>query len=442
MAHPAHVMKRIISPIERFMEMETAGGITLMIATVIAMFWANSADFHSYEAFIEYPLGLTIGSLSFIKPIEFWVNDGLMVIFFFVVGMEIKRELVSGELSSPKKAALPMFAALGGMIGPALIYASLNHGGVGAHGWGIPMATDIAFAVGVLTLLSKKVPFPLKVFLLALAIADDLGAVLVIAFFYTNQIVGAALGIAAICFILIYFLRIAQVRSYIPYIILGIIAWIAVLQSGVHATISGVIIGFLTPLQAFIPKKEIHTPLNETVKKLNDSLTDHENPRVGEDAEKHLIAITRHTKDSLSPLDRLAKALHPWVTYVIMPLFALVNAGVHIHGVTLSELFHYPVSLGVFLGLFLGKPIGVLIACFLTVKLNIASLPRGVNWFHMVAVGVLAGIGFTMAIFVSNLALDSEELHMYSKLGILLASTTAAIVGVFLLSLNKDVKNS
>ncbi|MCB9025468.1 MAG: Na+/H+ antiporter NhaA [Bdellovibrionaceae bacterium] len=439
------VVKRIFTPIEDFLRTETSSGVILMLVTIFTLIWANSPFYYIYHNLIELPVGFAIGDFNMTKTLHHWVNDGLMVIFFFVVGLEIKRELIQGELSSPKKAALPMFAALGGMIFPALIYASFNHGGEGASGWGIPMATDIAFAVGVLSLMSKKVPFSLKIFLLALAIVDDLGAVLVIAFFYTDKIVAGALGVAIVSFALTYLFRIVGVRNILVYVLLGIIAWFSVLKSGVHSTIAGVILGLMTPLDAFYNRfnlsEMLKSSVDDLIKELNtDDKEDNVKTNLSSSAKDHVYKIKHFSHESISPLDRLVHTLHPWVSFLIMPIFAFVNSGIRIEGFSFESFVHHPISLGVILGLLFGKPIGVLLFTYLAVKLNFARLPRNVSWFHMTAVGFLAGIGFTMALFVAHLALETGPiLETYSKLGILSASLIAGAIGSGLLSFCKDV---
>ncbi|RZA06630.1 MAG: Na+/H+ antiporter NhaA, partial [Proteobacteria bacterium] len=354
--------------------------------TLFALIIANSPLGAAYDSFFH----LKVGPFS----LQHWINDGLMVVFFFVVGMEIKRELVEGELSSFQQAVLPFAAAVGGMVGPALIYLSLNHDYPFSRGWGIPMATDIAFAVAALSIFAKRVPAALKIFLLALAIVDDLGAVVVIALFYTNQINAIFLLLAAAAFGLVFLLRRIGVGHYAAYVGLGILMWAAVLGSGVHATIAGVLMGLATPL------------------------------KFGTKARP-----ARHPK----PLDDLLHRLHPWVSFAIMPAFALANAGVRIVGVELPEpILSHGVFLGVSAGLLLGKPIGILLVTGLCVALRLGKLPRGVGWFELFGVALLAGIGFTMALFISNLALYPEQ-EIYSKAGILLASTLAAVAGVLVL---------
>lgn len=428
------VVHNIVSPLENFLALETASGILLMIATVIAMFWANSPWYESYHHIVHLPVALTIGSLSLDNSLAHWVNDGLMVIFFFVVGLEIKAELIRGELSSPKKAALPMFAALGGMVVPAGIYAYFNNGLVSHSGWGIPMATDIAFAVGVLTLMGKRVPFALKVFLLALAIVDDLGAVLVIALFYTADISKEALGFAGLTFGLVTLFRYAGIRSLLVYTVLGVIAWFFVLRSGVHATVAGVILGLMTPLEAYTRKETLSEQLTKIAHEIEDLVSNEDSQSMNESTIHKLDQVKKTAVESLSPLERIIHALHPWVSFVIMPVFAFVNAGVHIDFSTIGQVFQSHITIGIILGLFVGKPVGVLIFSFIACKLKISELPKGVTWTHMLGAGALAGIGFTMALFISNLALNTD-LEVYSKVGILTASVLSAFLGIFIFML-------
>lgn len=434
----AQVTEKILHPLESFFKLETASGIILMIVTLIAVIWANSPWGLLYEHLIETPFSFGIGDFTMTKSFHHWVNDGLMVIFFFMVGLEIKRELAIGELSTPKKAILPMVAALGGMIAPALLYASINWGTPGIHGWGIPMATDIAFAIGILSLMSRKVPFALKVFLLALAIVDDLGAILVIALFYTEEIATSYLAIAAVTFFITLFVKYIGIRKLPIYVLLGVIAWFAVLQSGIHATVAGVLLGLMTPVIPFLDKKLLPDKAKKLIDDISVDIHD-------DDEELHLSEATTHKLDHLnslvieakSPLDRLIHALHPWVSYLIMPVFAFTNAGVHLTDVDFSAFVVSPVALGVILGLFIGKPLGVVLLSWLAVKLNIASLPRGVTWRHMTAMGFLAGIGFTMALFITHLALKNPELEV-AKLAVLVGSLLAGILGAGILAMGKD----
>lgn len=442
------VMKTLLSPIEKFLQLETSSGITLILVTILTMIWANSPWGHIYDHIIELPFELRLGNWSLELTLHEWINDALMVIFFFVVGLEIKREMVVGELASPRKAALPMFAALGGMLIPALIYAGFNIKGPGHPGWGIPMATDIAFAVGIMSLMGKKVPFSLKVLLLALAIVDDLGAVLVIALFYTHDISTDAMVWAALGLIAVAFLRYSGIRKIPIYTALGVLIWFAVLKSGVHATVAGVMLGLMTPIEPFIRKKEAP----QKIKKLLDDLDDHlkelsgKNTPTDDDHNEHLDERTKALLEDLhvvsidarAPLDRLVHLLHPIVSFFVMPVFAFANAGVHLSGLDFSGFIHNPISQGVILGLLLGKPLGIVLFSWLSTKLKLAQLPSGVSWYHIICMGCLGGIGFTMALFVSHLALKTPDLEVYSKLGILIASLISAILGLILLSFAKD----
>lgn len=440
---PEKVVKRILTPFETFASLEASSGILLIIVTIIAMAWANSPWAEVYEHLIELPLSIGIGSMMLTKSLHHWVNDGLMVIFFFVVGLEIKRELAIGELSSPRKAALPMFAALGGMVCPALIYFFFNTSGVGLPGWGIPMATDIAFAVGVLTLLSRKVPLALKIFLLALAIVDDLGAVIVIALFYTENIVASSLGLAAIGVFLTVFIKYAGVRKLWVYWVLGVFVWFNVLKSGVHATVAGVILGLITPVAPLYRIRDLGEQFTATIKSVINSVAGQpeESLRLSHETAHHLDRLHNLTMESRSPLDRLIHDLHPWVSFGIMPIFAFVNAGVHISpDFEIADFAQNPIALGVILGLFLGKPIGVVGFSYLAYRFKFAQLPEGVTWRHMASVGFLAGIGFTMALFIGHLALKVPEVEMYSKLGILIGSFFSAVMGMILLATGKDLK--
>ena len=379
------IRKRILRPIEKFLAMESASGILLGACTLVAMGLANSG----LSDFYFSTLHLNIFGMS----VHHWINDGLMAIFFFVVGMEIKRELVKGELATAKKAALPFAAAIGGMVGPGLIYYLLNPSNPGVRGWGIPMATDIAFAVGILSLFGRRVPLPLKIFLLALAIVDDLGAVVLIAVFYSKGIVGEALAVGLGGLGLIFIARRMGIKSYVPYVVIGAGVWFAVLQSGVHATVAGVLIGLLTPDR--FPRSSAK-------------------------------------KEFFSPIDDLVHLLHPWVGFGIMPIFALANAGVSLVGVDIITIVQNSIHQGVVLGLFLGKPIGILVASFIAVKAGVAQLPRSVDWPDIFGVGLLAGIGFTMALFISGLALPAE-FEVFSKTGILLGSLVSAAFGALTL---------
>ena len=414
-------LNTVVSPLQKFAHLESSSGILLIIATLVAMTWANSPWAESYLHLQHLDVGLSIGSFAISKTLHHWVNDGLMVIFFFVVGMEIKRELVVGELSSPKKAALPIFAAIGGMIVPAAFYAFFNATDPNtSHGWAIPMATDIAFAVGVLVLLGKRVPVTLMVFLLALAIVDDLGAVIVIAAFYTETVVAQALGWALVGLALISFLKFAGVRPRVVYFVISVGVWFAVLKSGVHATVAGVVLGFLTPIKPLVPIS--------TLQQVGTALLKDPNT---ENFDKLEFLVY----ESQSPVDYLIDLLHPWVNFAIMPIFALMNAGIPLKGIELGPVIQHPITIGVLLGLAIGKPVGIFLCSWLAVKFKLATLPKGVNWAQIFGVGALGGIGFTMALFIGHLSFKQPEFEVFSKVGILSGSTLAAIIGAGVLLL-------
>jgi NhaA family Na+:H+ antiporter len=352
-----------------------------------------------------------------------------MTIFFFVVGLEIKRELVAGELSDPKKAALPVMAALGGMVAPATIYLLLQHGEPGEPGWGIPMATDIAFVVGFLALLGSRAPLGLKILLLSLAIADDIGAVLVIAIFYSTQVSFAALGLAALGFAAVYGLNQIGVRSIAVYVLIGAAIWVAFLKSGVHPTVSGVLLGLMTPANAWVGRSTLYSVMADNLQRLVGDEDDARHETFGQ--------VGAAAREAVSPLERLEAALHPWVAFVIMPVFALANAGVRIE----PSAFGHPVALAVAAGLFLGKPLGILLFSWTAVRTGIATLPSGVTWKVMLGAGCLAGIGFTMSLFIAGLALD-ETLLSAGKIGTLTGSAVSALAGMVLLSAFLPKRNS
>lgn len=370
------------STFSRFFSLEASSGILLAIGSTMAFLLANSTPAYE-QVWAAHVMGLSL---------RHWVNDGLMTFFFFVVGLEIKRELVSGELASLQKAAFPMAAALGGMIAPALVYFFHNPATPESHGWGIPMATDIAFAVAVLSFFGKRVPFSLKIFLLALAIVDDLGAVLVIALFYTKELNSSALLSAAFLCVIVYSLRRGRIGTYPLYWLLGGLVWLAALRTGVHATVAGVLMGFLTPMSF----------------------------------------VGRRRSEEIRPVDELIALMHPYVSYGIMPLFALANAGVSLTDSSFAEIFSHPIYRGVFWGLFLGKPAGIFLASLLAVLLGLAAKPALISWKMIFGTSILGGIGFTMSLFISSLALP-PELEIYSKSGILLGSCVSGVLGALFL---------
>jgi len=384
----------------------------LVYTAILAFLWANSPWHQAYFDLQQTYLSLSAGSSSLKLSVEHWVNDGLMAIFFLLVGLEIKRELLIGELSSRRRATLAVAAAAGGMLLPGTFYALLNAGGPGASGWGVPMATDIAFALGVLALLGSRIPTGLKVFLTALAIVDDLGAVLVIALFYTADLNLTYLGLAALTWGGALLAGRLGARSLKIYGVLGLLLWLFVFKSGLHATIAGVLLAFAVPIRKPDPAQYLA------------SLTDAARPGRGEQVGARLRDLEDLLERAQSPLHRLEHALHPVVTFAVLPVFALVNAGVSVGAGGLGV-----VSLGVMLGLLLGKPLGVVGGAWLAVRAGVASLPRRVTWGHMIGAGILAGIGFTMSLFVSNLAFEDAALLTQAKLGVLTASVLAALLG-------------
>ena len=420
--------------ITKFVREESLGGILLLLSTIAALIWANSAAFESYYHFWhEVKLGISLGKFHLSGSLQHFVNDGLMALFFFTIGLEIKREILGGELSSLKKASLPIVAAIGGMIAPALFFLAINGSNADfSHGWGIPMATDIAFALGVLSLLGDKVPLNLKVFLTALAIADDLGAVVVIAIFYTesihlHELLNATIGIAVLGIANYY-----GMRRTTFYAVVGIvIVWIAFLFSGVHATIAGVLVAFTIPARPKISEVSFLERLSVKFDKFRAFLPN-DNNLLTENQSQMLDSIEKLSHDAHTPLQKLESALHPVVAYIILPLFALANAGVHIEGNVLSLLFH-PISLGIIAGLVLGKMVGIKLFSYLMIKTRLAKLPDDVTPRHILGVSLLAGIGFTMSIFVSDLAFSDPEMVQIAKVGIFAASFISALAGYFVL---------
>jgi NhaA family Na+:H+ antiporter len=417
--------ERFTRPIVAFVNTEASGGIVLLVAAAVALLWANSPWDEHYFDLLHAHLSLDLDFISIEEDLGHAVNDGLMAIFFFVVGLEIKRELIHGELSSPRKAALPVAAALGGMVVPALIYMSFNLGAAGEKGWGIPMATDIAFAMGVLALLGKRAPLSLKVFLLALAIVDDLGAILVIALFYTESISFEAAMWAIVIGLLIVAASRADIRSVDVYVVLGIVFWVAVYKSGLHATIAGVILAALTPSRPRFDQRQFEA-------NAMDLLVGYRHARdrgERDEAQQLLRQFEELSRDTESPLDRLEHTLHPWVSYLIVPIFALANAGVVLSADLIEGAASSAITFGVALGLVVGKPVGILAACYLAVRAGFAELPSNTGYRHLVGIGLVAGIGFTVSLFITGLAFDHELLVDEAKIGILAASFLAGAAG-------------
>ena len=430
---------QLMRPFQNFLEKEASGGILLLIFTVVALVWANSPFAESYSHLWHTKFSISFGDFNLDYSLHHWINDGLMAIFFFVVGLEIKRELLVGELSSLKKASLPIMAALGGMIFPALFYVFFNFGKESISGWGIPMATDIAFVIGILALLGSRVPTGLKVFITALAIADDIGAVLVIAFFYTSNISIVSLSFAGGVMLLLIAANLSGVRNLIVYTVLGIILWLSFLFSGVHATVAGVLLAFTIPASSRIDTSQFLLKGKKLLEDFDHSGEEGPNVLSNEAREGIVQNLEENCEKILTPLQRLEHKLHPWVSFFIMPVFALANAGVIITGNFISELTD-PVSFGIVTGLFIGKQLGISAFTWLSVKLKLASLPFSVTWKQIYSAGILAGIGFTMSLFIANLAFTSEELLTISKVGILTASLLSGFIGFFIL--RKSLSNN
>ena len=415
-----------------FVHSEVGSSVVLLACTVLALAWANSPWHATYDALLHTTLGVTVGSRAYALPVHAWINDGLMALFFFVVGLEIKREVVVGQLSSVRLAALPASAALGGMLVPAAIYTLFNLHGPGASGWGIPMATDIAFALGVLALLGSRVPLSLKVFLTALAIADDLGAVLVIALFYTETIRLVALGAAAVLLGLFFLLVRGRVRLPLVLLVPVIAIWVAILASGVHATVAGILVALMVPTKSPIRPQRFAEIARRRLPDLeHDSVT--RRSVVLEEAQfDAVLELYEAAADLRPPGITLERMLHPVQAYLVLPLFALFNAGIAIDARVLAGVTG-PIGVGVILGLVIGKPLGLLLLSWITVRSGLATLPPDLSWRTIFAVGWLAGIGFTMSLFVAGLAFKDGPAIEQAKMGILAGSLVAGLTGYLLL---------
>lgn len=426
------IFDRSIEPINKFLHYENSGGAVLLLSVLIAIVWANSPWSEAYHHLWETNFSIGLTDNLFTYSIHHWVNDGLMAMFFFVVGLELKRELIAGELKSIKKAILPMAAAFGGMIVPALIYWMINAGHPTVDGWGIPMATDIVFALALLSLAGKKVPLTAKVFLVALATVDDLGAVLVIAFFYSSDLSFMTLGIGMAFLSILLIANYIGVRNTLFYALVGIVGvWLAFLLSGVHATIAGVLVAFAIPARTKIDETSYSKSLNTLADKFEKEIPN-DNILVTQKQNQIIEKIKNTSFDAQTPLQKIEVALHPWVTFLVIPLFALSNAGVEIRSNFFLDLLN-PLSLGVFFGLTVGKLLGVLLMVWTLVKFKIAKLPEGITWTHIIGIAFLAGVGFTMSIFITTLAFNDPHMIDQAKLGILLASIVSGFLGVLIL---------
>lgn len=414
----------LVRPLESFLRIQTSSGILLMIMAIVAMVWANSPWQESYHRLWHTPVVFGIGDFTLRHDLHFWINDGLMVIFFFVVGLEIRREMHQGELSDLRRAALPIAAAVGGMLVPAGIYLILNRAPEVHSGWGVPMATDIAFAVGVLALLGNRVPSALRVLLLALAIIDDIGAILVIAIFYSGGVNVGGLLLAVFGMAMVFVLQRVGVRRPPAYVVPGIVVWTGMLTAGVHPTIAGVVLGLLTPVQAWYGSRGFLAAAGPAIQEIEAHADTQDAHELLHPLQKLSLAST----EAIPPVVRLEALLHPWVAYGIMPLFALANAGVTLGAVDLSG-GGTTIFLGVALGLLIGKPVGIVAASLLSARLGIAALPRGVDLRGLLVVGMVGGIGFTMALFIAQLAFTDPVFLGVAKVAVLAASCAAGIVG-------------
>jgi NhaA family Na+:H+ antiporter len=390
-------VRRLVKPLQEFLRLETSGGYVLMAATAAAMIVANSPLATKYHSLLQFPFTISVSRFTISKTSVHWIDDGLMVLFFFVIGLELKRELIEGHLSSLRRASLPAFAAAGGMLGPALIYFALNrHDRVAMHGWAIPTATDIAFALGVLSLLGKQVPPALKAFLLSIAIFDDLGAIVVIALFYTAQLLLIPLIVAGVLVLLLFVLNRLKVVRPAVYFMVAFFLWLAVLKSGIHATLAGIVVAMFIPLR---------------------------------------------TANGISLAHQLEHSLHPWVAFGVLPIFAFANAGVTLAGLAPGD-FANTVPLGIMIGLFAGKQIGIFVMCWLPVKLGLAARPEGASWRQLYGVAILCGIGFTMSLFIASLAFaeSGADYHGAERLGILLGSLASGVTGYLVLRLSAKLR--
>jgi Na+:H+ antiporter, NhaA family len=415
-------------PLERFLHIEAASGVLLLVTAGLALAWANSPWAASYHHLWQMPLGIRLGGFAFERSLEWVVNDGLMAIFFFLVGLEIRREVHCGELSEWRRAALPAAAALGGMLVPAGIYLAVASSPETRAGWGVPMATDIAFAVGILTMLGKRAPPALRVLLLALAVIDDLGAIVVIAVFYSAGLDASGLLLAAGGLGGVVLMQRLGVRSKLAYVVPATVAWAGVYSAGVHPTIAGVIVGLMTPVRAWLGADGFVNDVRREMQHLEAAAPSSLSAQELAGTLKHVDAARR---EALSPAESLIQTLHPWVAFGIMPIFALANSGVSLEGAAFDAA-SWRVAGGVALGLFLGKPLGVLLASFLTIRLGLSRLPVGVTGLHLVVLGIVAGVGFTMALFIAQLAFTDPRLLAAAKVGILVASAAAGVTALSL----------
>ncbi len=428
-------MERPFQPWQWFFSSEVSGSVLLLLASLSAVFWANSFLSENYHHLIHTDFALTLGHYDFSMSLLHWVNDGLMALFFFTVGLEIKREILIGELATPKMALLPVIAAVGGMIVPGIIYMAFNYGTPNAAGWGIPVATDIAFSLGAIALFGKRLPMGLRIFLAAFAIADDLGAVAIIAIFYTKNIVLSYLISAIICVVVLALGNVLWIRWLPFYLIMGFATWVSVLGSGVHATVAGVVVALLIPARGKYNLDRFVRKVQRIMKnfEVKDGLREYWYAILLEPSHLNSVNALAHACHNVeTPLQRLEHALHPWVVFLILPIFAFGNAGLTLHGMSLGSVAH-PVTMGIILGLFLGKPVGITLASYIAVKTGVASIPDEVRWGHIFGAAMLGGIGFTMSLFIAGLSFFTPDMLNFSKLGVLSGSVLSGVAGIIFL---------
>jgi len=421
---------QILSPLEEFIHRQTTSGVLLMLCAIVALTIANSQWFEAYHHLLETPFTIGTPGLQLSMSLHHWINDGLMALFFFVVGLELKREILVGELADPRQAMFPIIAAIGGMLVPVLIYISINPEGHVFNGWGVPMATDIAFALGVLALLGNRIPKNLLTFLVALAIVDDLGAVLVIALVYTESINLVALAVAGAMLLLLIALNLGGIRRPLPYILLGVVLWVAMLKSGVHATLAGIFLAFTIPMRPKYDPGHFLAQINKRIRQIQQAFQREGNILKNDELRSRVRALGEGVQRVQAPAQTLEHNMHLPSAYLVIPIFSLANAGIPIDWSSFGSIVTHPVSMGIALGLVVGKLVGIAGFSWVAVKFGLTTLPKGLNFKHIVGVGLMGGIGFTMSIFIAELgfANHAQDLLM-AKTGILLASVLAGVSG-------------
>lgn len=432
---------KVLTPLEDFIHRQTTSGIMLMLCAIVALYLANSRWSEAYFHLLHVPFTIGFPGFQLSKSLHHWINDGLMAIFFFVVGLELKREILVGELADIKQAMFPIIAAIGGMVVPVAIYMAINPSGEAFNGWGIPMATDIAFALGALALLGKRIPANLLTFLVALAIVDDLGAVVVIALFYTDTINLPALITAGVMLAILISLNMGGIRHPLPYILLGIVLWIAMLKSGVHATLAGIFLAFTIPMRPKYDAQRFIQHMQDMLGQIKQSFSHEENIVLNHELRSKVHALGEGVNLVQAPAQLLERKLHLPSAYLVIPIFALANAGIPIDFSALSTIITHPVSLGIACGLVLGKLFGIVGFCWLAVKAGAVALPRGLNFKHLIGVGLMGGIGFTMSIFIAELGFANSPTELLmAKSGVLLASLIAGLTGFVWLYLTSSTR--